>query len=233
MQATARARERAQQAADRESQRIQREEQRRLEDAAREQARIEAAQRRETDQRHEEFREQIEEKFQLLNGYTVAFEDLTTRQIARLNQLSTEETRFLGNMRGHTEDLAAGTIAALAGAAGAQTSALDAVKESVGQMLIAKGTEAIYSGTIKSVQLNPLGPLEIAAGVTAIAAGSSMSGKGAGAAAGAGASPSVPSTTPGESMTQYTNVSFGFVGDRRQIGRDVADAQEDARRRGL
>jgi hypothetical protein len=198
-------------------------------EAAERRAQITAVERAETDARHEEFRQGIEERFELLNGYTVNFEDLTTRQIAKLNQLDVEEARVLGNMRGHTEDMAAGTITALAGAAGAQTSALDAVKQSVGGMLVAKGTEAIFSGTIKSAQLNPMGVIEIGAGIAAVAAGTSLGGGGGG-----GASPSVPpSTTPGSNQTTYTNVSMGFVGDRRAASREVADVNRNAMRRGL
>ena len=103
------------------------------------------------------------------------------------------------------------------------------MKKIIGQELVARGTAAIFSGAIKTATGNPIGLLEVGAGVAAVAAGTAM-----GASGGKSASPSTPpSPRAGETQTQFTNVSFGFVGDRRAAGREVADVQEDARRRGL
>lgn len=208
----------------------QREFQRQLdEEAARTRARMdrEEAARAES---LEDFKADIEERYELLHGYSLAYEEMTSRQIQNVARMSDEQAKVVGGARTMFAEVGAASITALAKAAGEGKSAADAIKAVIGEELVARGTAAIFSGAIKTAGGNPMGLLEIAAGTAAVAAGTAM---GASKGAGGRASPSVPSTPAGETMTQYTNLSFGFVGDRRAVGREVADVQEDARRRGL
>lgn len=175
----------------------------------------------------EAYKADIEERFELLHGYSMAYEDMTNQQIQNTAKLTDNQAKALGFAKSTFAEVGAASAAALAEAAGRGESAGKAIKKVIGQELVARGTAAIFSGAIKAATGNPMGLAEAAAGVAAVAAGTAMG-------ASKGASPSTPaSTTPGQTQTQYTSVNFGFVGDRRAAGREVADVQEDARRRGL
>jgi hypothetical protein len=175
----------------------------------------------------EAFKTDIEERFELLHGYSLAYEEMTNKQIQNTAKMTDDQAKALGGAKTAFAEIGAASVAALAAAAGEGKSAADALKAVIGQELVARGTAAIFDGAIKIAGGNPMGFAIAAAGTAAVVAGTAMG-------ASKGASPSTPpSTTPGESMTQYTSVNFGFVGDRRAAGREVADVQENAQRRGL
>jgi hypothetical protein len=174
----------------------------------------------------EAFKADIEERYELLHGYSLAYEDMTDKQIQNTARMTDSQAKAIGFTRETMAQAGAASAVALAAAAGEGKSAADAMKAVIGQELVSVGTAAIFKGAIKTAGGNPMGLLETAAGVAAVAAGTAMG-------ASKGASPSVPvSTTPGENQTTYTSVSFGFVGDRRAAGREVAEVQENANRRG-
>ena len=174
----------------------------------------------------EAFRTDLEERFELLNGYSLAYEDMTSRQIQNTAKMTDDQAKLIGGAKTMFAEVGAASVAALASAAGEGKSAADALKAVIGQELVSRGTAAIFDGAIRIASGNPMGFGIAAAGAAAVTAGVAMG-------ASKGASPSSPaSTTPGENMTQYTSVSFGFVGDRRAAGREVAEVQENANRRG-
>lgn len=172
------------------------------------------------------FKSDIEERYELLHGYSLAYEEMTNQQIQNTARMTDNQAKAIGDTRTAMAEIGAASVTALAKAAGEGTSAADAIKAVIGQELVSRGTGAIFDGAIKLAGGNPMGAALMAAGTAAVAAGTAMG-------ATKGASPSVPSsTTPGETQTQYTSVSFGFVGDRRAAGREVAEVQENANRRG-
>jgi hypothetical protein len=176
----------------------------------------------------EAFKTDIEQRFELLHGYSMAYEEMTNKQIQNTARMTDDQAKAIGFARETIAQAGAASVAALAAAVGEGKSAADALKAVIGQELVNVGTAAIFKGAIKTAGGNPMGLAEAAAGVAAVAAGTAMGG------GGGGASPSVaPSTTPGSNQTTYTNVSMGFVGDRRSAAREVADVQRDAMRRGL
>jgi hypothetical protein len=176
----------------------------------------------------EAFKTDIEQRFELLHGYSMAYEEMTNKQIQNTARMTDDQAKAVGFARETLAQAGAASVAALASAAGEGKSAADALKAVIGSELINVGTAAIFKGAIKTAGGNPMGLLEAAAGAAAVAAGTAMGG------GGGGASPSVPpSTTPGSNQTTYTNVSMGFVGDRRAASREVADVNRNAMRRGL
>ena len=176
----------------------------------------------------EAFKADIEQRYELLHGYSLAYEDMTNRQVQNVARMSDDQAKTVGGAKMMLAEVGAASAVALAKAAGEGKSAADAMKEVIGQELIARGTSAIFSGAIKTAGGNPMGLLETAAGVAAVAAGAAMGG------GGGGGSPSVaPPRAVGSTSSVSVQSNFGFVGDRRSAARDVAEVQRDAMRRGL
>lgn len=156
-----------------------------------------------------------------------------------LADMSEDGAASLGVLNGAMNDMAGGFGQALGSALmsgervdKALKKALAGVLSSLGQTYLAQGAALLIPPPF-----NPLG--NPAAGGVMLGVGGLMLGLSAafggigGGGGGGKKSPSVAaSTTPGSNQTTYTSVSFGFVGDRRAAGREVADVQENANRRG-
>jgi hypothetical protein len=166
-------------------------------------------------------------------------EDLSKKMRNNLSEMSENGAASLGVLNSAMNDMAGGFGQALGSALMSGERVDKALKKSVASVLSSLGQMYLAQGFALLIPppFNPLG--NPAAGATMIGIGGAMLGLSA-ALGGIGAdtakskkSPSVSaSTTPGSNQTTYTSVSFGFVGDRRAAGREVADVQEDARRRG-
>lgn len=254
MQITARATQQAEQAAIRESERMQQEAARREEILAQYRA---DRQREIRQQSFDEAQTALEdslaelldpaqERMNMLFGGG-DLEELMERTGKFSNKLTTfllnmsdEGASALGVLNTAMNDLAGGFGAAFGEALMSGERVDKALKKALAGMLSSLGQTYLAQGAALLIPppFNPLGnPVAggVMLGVGGTMLGLSAAWGGIGGGEKAKKSPSTPaaSTTPGQSQTQYTNVSFGFVGDRRAAGREVADVQEDARRRGL
>jgi len=173
------------------------------------------------------FKSDIEQRFELLNGYSLAYGEMTDKQIQNTAKMTDGEAAALGTAKTTFAEVGASSVAALATAAVEGKSAADAMKKIIGQELVSRGTAAIFSGAIKAAGGNPMGVAEAAAGTAAVAAGAAMG------AAGGKKSPSVPmNRDAGRTSSVSVMNNFGFVGDRRATANEVADTTRSAQRRG-
>jgi hypothetical protein len=249
MQITARATQQAEQAAIRESERMQQEAARREEILAQYRA---DRQREIRQQSFDETQAALEdslaelldpaqERMNMLFGggdldeLMERTDKFSNRLTTNLLNMSDEGAASLGVLNTAMNDLAGGFGAAFGEALMSGERVDKALKKSLAGMLSSLGQTYLAQGAALLIPppFNPIG--NPAAGGTMIGVGGAMLGLSAAFGGGGGKkSPSTPaSTTPGQTQTQYTSVNFGFVGDRRAAGREVADVQEDARRRGL
>ncbi len=112
----------------------------------------------------------------------------------------------------------------------------DVLKKSLGQELIQRGGALVATGIGNAIALNPKGALEIAGGVSMIAAGAKLSGGGGGGGgAGRGGARTAPreSAAPVTNNFTTTNASFGFVGDRRAATLELEQFNARATDRGI
>jgi hypothetical protein len=158
--------------------------------------------------------------------------------VTNLLNMSDEGASALGVLNTAMQDMAAGFASSMGAALMSGDRVDKALKKALAGMLSSLGQTYLAQGAALLIPppFNPLG--NPAAGAVMMGIGGGMLGLSA-AFGGIGMnaskkSPSTPaaSTTPGSNQTQYTSVSFGFVGDRRAAGREVADVQENANRRG-
>jgi uncharacterized membrane protein (UPF0136 family) len=176
------------------------------------------------------YRTDLETRFELLNGFSIAYEELSEKQRVRLSKMSDAQAEAAGLAVSATKDVVGAGVSSLTAALANGENVGKAFKKMLGEQLVSMGTAAVLQGAIEVIPgptFNPFGFAKIAAGGIAIGAGTQMGAAG-------GASPSVASPrASGSNQTTYSNVSFGFAGgDRRAIARDVADANRDAQRRG-
>ena len=128
---------------------------------------------------------------------------------------------------------------ALAASVGSAKERKKALKQALGQELITKGGALVATGIGNAIALNPKGALEIAGGVSMIAAGAKLAGGGGGGGGGKGAKTPPTNSTPASATNNTQNVvinqntSFGFVGDRRAATREIEQINERSIERGL
>ena len=164
----------------------------------------------------------------------------SNRLTTDLLNMSDEGAAALGTLNMAMNDMAGGFGAALGSALMSGDRLDKALKKSVAGMLSSLGQTylAMGAGLLIPPPFNPLGNpvaggVMIGVGGGMLGLSAAFGGIGGGEKGKKSPSTAAPSSMPGQSQTTYTNVSFGFVGDRRAAGREVADVQEDARRRGL
>jgi hypothetical protein len=136
------------------------------------------------------------------------------------------------------QDFTSAMSASFASVVSGQQSAMEAIRQFLGQELIARGTryalEATALAFVPGLQGQAAGLGAAAAAM--IAGGAALSGSGAGGAGGGAASSGLASATPEptQTITQSTTIqsNFGIVGDQRQAARLVADSVRTAQREG-
>ena len=172
------------------------------------------------------YKTDLETRFELMRGFSVAYEDLSAEQRARLGKMTDAQAEAVGMTREAVTQIGASSAAAVTAAIASGEDAGKALKAAVGQELVSIGTGAIFKGAIQLASGQPQGALVTAAGIAAVAAGTAMGG--------GGASPSVaPPRAVGNSSNVSIQSNFGFVGDSRAAARDVAEVNRNAQRRGM
>jgi hypothetical protein len=138
------------------------------------------------------------------------------------------------------QDFTSAVTASFASVVSGQQSALDAIRQFLGQELIARGgryaLEAAALAFVPGLQGNAAG---LAAAAAAMVAGGAAlaGGGGGGAGAGGGAAASglaspAPTSAPTQTINTTVQSNFGIVGDPRQAARLVADNVRTAQREG-
>jgi hypothetical protein len=138
------------------------------------------------------------------------------------------------------QDFTSAVTASFASVVSGQQSALDAIRQFLGQELIARGgryaLEAAALAFVPGLQGNAVG---LAAAAAAMVAGGAAlaGGGGGGAGAGGGAAASglaspAPTSAPTQTISTTVQSNFGIVGDPRQAARLVADNVRTAQREG-
>lgn len=180
----------------------------------------------------EAFKSDIEARYEMLHGFSISYEEMTNKQIQNISKLTDNQSKALGFTRTSFAEIGAASVTALATAAGEGKSAVDALKATIGQELVARGTAAIFDGVIKTAQGNPMGLAITAAGTAAVAAGAALGASGAKTTATKKSPSTARQPAPGRNSDVSVMNNFGFVSDRRAVAREVADTTRTAVRRG-
>ncbi len=175
-----------------------------------------------------------EEKMEELNNL-VLFEEERNRikqeGLAKLQRAEEEaQAKLTNSVVGGAQSLANALVAVEGKSAKERRQML---KKSLGQELIQRGGALVATGIGNAIALNPKGALEIAGGVSMIAAGAKLSGGGGGGGRGGARTAPRVEQAPVQNVTFNQNTQFGFVGDRRASSRELEEINKRSVDRGL